>query len=250
MSSIRAILAAVVTLSVASSFSSAADKDATDFLQAGPKGDIDHLSEEDFYVDGSNGSGKVFEFSNGKRALHFIPMSHQADPAFYSAVASAVKSLKSEGMDLFYEFIDFDAAILEDKRRIRAMLGFLPTPEFYAQNVSDGLVAQDNAMFLGFPGGDDINVDATPAEIADAYEAMIGPLDITDENLITPLDTFVLPTSDASQISRITIDWRNERLAKAINESKRDLVVLYGAAHGLGTLLYLRSLDESWQRAN
>lgn len=250
MSLIKTILVAIVTFSVSSSFSVAADSDATAFLQAGPKGGIDSLSESDFYVDGSSGSGRAFKFSNGDRAIHFIPMIHQATPEFYSAVANEVKRLKGEGMDLFYEFIDFDAATFEDKRRIRAMLGFLPTPEFYAQNVSDGLVAQDNAMFLGFPGGDDINIDATPAEIADAYEAMIGPLEITEENRTTPFDTFVLPTSDPFQISRITIDWRNERLAKAINESKKDLVILYGAAHGLGTLRNLHELDESWERAD
>lgn len=250
MSLKQAILVAGMIISVSSSFSFADDGDATAILHAGPEGDIARLSEADFYVDGSSGSGKVFKFSNGQRELHFVPMIHQADPEFYSAVASEVKRLKSEGMDLFYEFIDFNAATLEDKHRIRAMLGFLPTPGFYAQSVSDGLVAQDNAMFLGFPGGDDINVDATPAEISDAYEAMIGPLEITAENRATPFDTFVLPTSDVSQISRITIDWRNERIAKAINEAKRDLVVLYGAAHGAGTLRNLHELDESWQRVN
>jgi len=246
----NAKLVAVITFSFFTSSSFAADNYAPVFLQAGPEGNINNLPEDEFYVDGTSGNGKVFKFSNGERTLYFIPMIHQAEPEFYAAVANEVKHLKTYNVDLFYEFIDFEAATLTDKLRVRAMLGFLPTPEFYALTVSDGLIAQDNAMFLGFPGGDDINVDATPKEIADAYEAMIGPLEISKENLNTPLDSFVLPTSDVSQISRVTIDWRNERLAKAINEADGDLVVLYGAAHGAGTLRALHALDSRWQRAD
>lgn len=82
------------------------------------------------------------------------------------------------GQEACHELIDFDAAALEDKRRIRAILGFLPSPAFYAENASDGLMAQDNSMFLGFPGGCDKNIDVTAKELADAYEKMIGPGDV------------------------------------------------------------------------
>lgn len=248
MSTFKAKLAAYVTSIFVTTVAFAADEDTNDLLQTGPSGKIDDLSESLFYVDGSIGSGKVFEFTNGERSLHFIPMIHQAEPAFYAAVASEVQRLKAKGKDLYYEFIDFEAATLADKQRIRAMLGFLPSPTFFAENVSDGLVGQDNAMFLGFPGGHDINVDATPAEIANTYEAMIGPLEISEENLTAPIDAFVLPTSDPSKVSQVTIDWRNERLAQAINEAKGDIVVLYGAAHGAGTMRSLHALDPRWKR--
>jgi hypothetical protein len=244
------MLVAVTTVAVVASSSFATEKDIASPLKSGPEGEIDMLSDESFYVDGSIGSGKIFKFTNGERELHFIPMIHQAEPEFYSAVASKVEHLKSEGMDLFYEFIDFEAATRADKLRIRAMMGFLPSPEFYAQSVTDGMVAQDNAMFLGFPGGVDVNVDVTPAEIADAYEAMIGPLEISDENLTTPLTDFVMPTSDVSQIWKVTIDLRNERLAAAINEAEKDVVVLFGAGHGAGTVRILHALDRRWQRAD
>ena len=219
-------------------------------LPEGPEGSIENLTEELFYVEGSTGSGRIFTFSNGERSLYFISMIHQAEPAFYKTVANEVKRLKAQGMDLYYEFIDFDAATDTDRRRIRAMLGFLPSPAFYAENVSGGMVAQDNAMFLGFPGGADVNVDVTPAELADAYEALVGPLEISEENLTAPPDTFVMPTADPAQITRVTIDWRNERLAKAIHDAPGDVVVLYGAAHGAGTLRELQALDSRWQRVD
>jgi hypothetical protein len=214
----------------------------------GSKGSIATLSEEDFLVDGSTGSARVFTFSNGPRFLYFIPMIHEGEPGFYEDVAKQVKRLKARGADLYYEFIDFNAATDADKRRIRAMLGFLPTPEFYAENVSDGMVAQNNSMFLGFPGGQDVNVDVTPKELADAYEEMIGPLQISEEIGTAPMDSFVMPTADVTQITRVTIEWRNQRLAQAINDAKGDVVVLYGAAHAAGTLRELRALDSRWRR--
>lgn len=235
---------------LAATCANASDDLATRGLQEGPGGEIETLTEEQFYVDGAASSGRVFTFSNGTRLLYFIPMIHQAEPAFYEAVAGEVKSLKAQGSDLFYEFIDFEAATLADKRRIRAMLGVIPSPAFYAENVTEGLEGQDNSMFLGFPGGGDVNVDLTPAELADAYENLVGPLGISDENLATPIDEFVMPTADAMQITRVTIDQRNRHLARAINEAKGNVIVLYGAAHGAGTLKNLFSLDPSWRREN
>ncbi|WP_159089285.1 hypothetical protein [Tateyamaria sp. Alg231-49] len=219
-------------------------------LPEGPEGDIDALTEEQFYVDGSATSARVFTFANGSRSLHFIPMIHQAEPAFYEAVAGEVKQLKAQGMDLFYEFIDFDDVTLENKRRVRAMLGFLPSPAFYAENVSGGLVAQDNSKFLGFPGGRDVNVDLTPAELADAYERLVGPLEISDENLTMPIGEFVMPTADVMQITSVTIDRRNQHLAEAINSASGSVLVLYGAAHGAGTVKELYALDPSWRRVD
>ncbi len=228
----------------------ASDDPATRGLQEGPGGEIETLTEKQFSVDGAASSSKVLTFSNGTRFLYFIPMIHQAEPAFYEAVAGEVKRLKAQGSDLFYEFIDFEAATLADKRRIRAMYGLIPTPAFYAQNASDGLIGQDNAMFLGFPGGKDVNVDLAPADLADAYENLVGPLDISDENLTTPIEEFVMPTADVTQLTSVTIDQRNWHLARAINETQSSVIVLYGAAHGAGTMKNLIALDPSWRRQN
>ncbi len=214
----------------------------------GPPGDITDLTEVEFAVDGTVGSVKMLEFSNTEKTLYFIPMIHVGEPAFYEAVADAVKVLKSRGADLFYEFVDFEAASREDQLRIRAMLGFLPTPSFYADTVSDGLVAQDNELFLGFPGGRDVNVDMTAGEIADAYETQIGKLEISDENQSTPVSGLVLPTGDIAKSFEIIVDLRNIHLAEAIDASPNDIVVLYGAAHGPGTLDELVERDGRWAR--
>ena len=219
-----------------------------DTLPEGPRGGIEDLTEQEFFVDGSIESARVFTFSNGSRFVYFIPMIHQAEPAFYDAIAGGVKQLKANGMDLFYEFIDFDDATLDVKRKVRAMVGFLPSPSAYAETVPDGLVGQDNAMFLGFSGGQDFNIDVTPAQLTDAYERLVGPLEISDENLSTPIDEFVTPTADITQVIDVTINWRNKILANAINDATRDLIVLYGAAHGAGTIRDLYDLDPRWQR--
>ena len=222
---------------------------AGDPIPEGPPGDIGTLTEEDFIVDGSAGGAKRFTFTNGERSLYFIPMIHIAEQPFYDRIAAEVERLKLNGADLYYEFIDFDTASVADKLRIRAMLGMLPSPAFYAENVSDGLVAQDYEAFLGFPGGQDVNVDLTPAQIADAYEMLIGPLEISEENLSTPMRDFVLPTADPARVTQITIDARNRHLAAVIDAAPGNVVVLYGAAHGAGTLQELRALDPEWRRA-
>ena len=245
-----AVVAAASLAVSAMTIAKASDQAPQYALSEGPKGNIATLTEEHFFVDGSTGSARVFTFSNGSRFLYFIPMIHQGETGFYEDVAREVKQLKARGADLYYEFIDFNAATDANKRRIRAMLGFLPSPEFYSENVSDGMVAQDNSMFLGFSGGQDVNIDVTPKELADAYEDMIGPLPISEENLISPMDKFVLPTADITQITRVTIEWRNQRLAQAINDAKGNVVVLYGAAHGAGTLRGVYALDPSWRRVD
>ncbi len=214
----------------------------------GPPGSVAELTESHFSVDGTVGSVRMLQFSDGNRTLYFVPMIHQAEPGFYTAIAGIVQSLKSAGADLFYEFVDFEAARHEDQLRIRAMLGFLPTPAFYAENVPEGLVGQDNEMFLGFPGGRDVNADLTPAELADAYESLMGKLEISDENRSTPIGEFVMPTGDISRTPMVIIDLRNEHLAEMIEAAPNDVVVLFGAAHGPGTLGELAARNPSWMR--
>ena len=250
MKSLRLRLAVGIAFILAAVCANASGHLTLGGMQEGPGGEIETLTEGQFYIDGTASSARVFTFSNGTRSLHFIPMIHQAEPEFYEAVAGEVKRLKAQGSDLFYEFIDFEAATLSDKRRIRAMYGLIPTPAFYAQNASDGLIGQDNAMFLGFPGGRDVNVDLAPAELADAYENLVGPLDISDENLTAPIEEFVMPTADVTKLTSVTIDQRNWHLARAINEAQSSVIVLYGAAHGAGTMKNLIALDPSWRREN
>ena len=64
------------------------------------------------------------------------------------------------------------------------------------------------------------------------------------------MDSFVMPTADLTQITRVTIEWRNQHLAQALNDAKGDVVVLYGAAHGAGTLSNLHALDPRWRRVD
>ncbi len=73
----------------------------------GPPGSVAELTESHFSVDGSV---RMLQFSDGNRTLYFVPMIHQAEPGFYTAIAGIVQSLKSAGADLFYEVVDFEAA--------------------------------------------------------------------------------------------------------------------------------------------
>ena len=65
---------------------------AVDDISDGPPGSIAELTEAHFSVDGTVGSVKLLQFSDGIRTLYFVPMIHQAEPEFYTEIAGMVMS--------------------------------------------------------------------------------------------------------------------------------------------------------------
>jgi len=202
-----------------------------------------------FEVTGDETDPLTITFSNGDKTVTFIPMIHIATPAFYEAAAEKVKEQKEDGATLYYEFIDFDALDEENKRKVRAMVAILPTPDFYAELSEDGYVGQNPDDFLGLVNDKDVNVDVTAMELIEAYEEEFGPIEVTGEDATSDLSEMATTILPPENTERIIIGARNQKVAEALhNRPDTDIVLLFGAGHGPGMFADLKALDPSWQR--
>ena len=191
------------------------------------------------------------DYTNGKKKMRFVPMVHVSTDEFYKDVANKVSDAKKDGYVLFYEFIDFDKASDLEKRKLRKLVGFIPTPEAYKdrlESFGDKYVEQENSRFMNLVNNKDFNIDITPSEILMAYEKAYGKIELTDTDKNTPITETITDTYPKERFQKIIIDYRNKHLAKAINSGKYDkMIVLYGAEHENGLLKALQELDSDWK---
>lgn len=204
-----------------------------------------------FLVDGTESEPTTVVFSNGVKTVTFIPMIHVATPAFYGAVADKVSELKQRGATLYYEYIDFDLLSEGDKRKVRAMVGILPTPALYADAADEGYVGQDPTSFLGLVNDKDVNVDVTAKELIEAYESKFGTIQVEGEDARSDLSELATTILPPERTAAIVLDHRNQQVADTISAGPHeDIVLLFGAAHGPGILAKLRALDSKWKRTH
>ena len=185
------------------------------------------------------------------KRMRFVKMHHIGKPEFYSDVVNTVKTAKKDGYVLFYEWIDFDTATDLEKRKLRKLLGFIPSPEGYKTLIDqlgdESLVVQDNQLFLNLENSNDYVVDLTPQEVLSQYENKYGKLILTQHDLDTPLSEYIKVTLPQEQVDDALLHFRNKHLAETIhNSSYSKIVVLYGEAHETGLFKLLKSLDINW----
>ncbi len=191
-----------------------------------------------FAVTGEESDPPVVEFSNGTKTLTYLPMIHIAKQDFYDGVTEAVRAEKEDGATLS------DA----DKRKARRMVGFLPTPEQYAELAGSGYVGQSNDDYLGLVNDKDVNVDATPEELIKAYEDKYGEIEVTGEDATSDLSEPAASLLPPEQVESVVLDARNKVVAEAIAKGPDKIILVFGAAHGPGIIAELQQLDPAWQR--
>ncbi len=201
-----------------------------------------------FAVTGEESDPPVVEFSNGTKTLTYLPMIHIAKQDFYDGVTEEVRAEKEDGATLFYEYIDFDTLSDADKRKARRMVGFLPTPEQYAELAGSGYVGQSNDDYLGLVNDKDVNVDATPEELIKAYEDKYGEIEVTGEDATSDLSEPAASLLPPEQVESVVLDARNKVVAEAIAKGPDKIILVFGAAHGPGIIAELQQLDPAWQR--
>ncbi len=195
----------------------------------------------------------VADYASDDKKIRFVGMTHIGQPEFYQHAQSIVKQAKADGYVLFYEFVDFEKdASDEELRKVRRMVGFVPTFEGYEREnkskMEEGYVSQNNELFLGHSNNKDFIVDITPTDLVGAYERIYEPIKLTQIDWDTPLDQSLPINLPVLQIAYIIKDYRNEYLAKEIEKSQYDkILVVYGAAHERGLFKELKSLDGSWK---
>lgn len=191
------------------------------------------------------------DYMNKTKQIRFVKMHHIGKPEFYTNVVKTISLAKKEGYVLYYEWVDFDKATDVEKRKLRKLFGFIPSPEGYRMLIEQlgdtSLIVQDNKLFLNLENNKDFVVDLTPQEILDKYETKYGPLVLTEEDKHTPLTEFIEVKLPQKQIDDVLLHFRNEHLAKTIQESNYPkTVVLYGKAHEIGLYNLLKRLDSHW----
>ncbi|MBV6628280.1 MAG: DUF4421 family protein [Rivularia sp. (in: Bacteria)] len=179
-------------------------------------------------------------------------MIHIAQPEFYENVESIVRYAKEDGYVLFYEQIDFEVATTEEMRKVKELIGFVPSPNrsipLHAA-LDQEYISQDIDDFLHIVNEMDFVVDVTPAEFIAAYEEEFGEIAISNINQRTPLTKIIKSSVPASQVRKILLDYRNQHIAKAINNADYNkIIILYSSKNEPGIISELQKLNENWKR--
>lgn len=194
---------------------------------------------------------QFYDYKSDDKSIRFVEMIHIGKKEFYENVRNQVEKSKKDGYVLFYEYIDFDQATDEEKRKTKKMAGFVPSPEGYERElkslIEKGYVTQKNELFLNLVNNKDFNVDITPNQLIEEYEKKYGEIILTSEDLNTPIDEKISPTISKKNMQSIVLDYRNNYLAAKIEESSFDkIIILYGAQHRKGLIKELQKLNPTW----
>ncbi|MCT4639754.1 MAG: hypothetical protein N4A72_18795 [Bacteroidales bacterium] len=190
--------------------------------------------------------------TDGKKRVEYIDMIHISNNTFYNNVKEEVEKAKNRGYVLFYEYIDYTTVEGELALKSRKFAGFLPSEEGYAKVakplIDKGYVVQKNSMFLNLVNNKDFRVDVTPQQMVDKYEKLYGVIELDEEDINTPIGEAIRNILPSKKTEQVILDYRNNYLAEAINNSEYDkIIVLYGAAHRKGLIQELRKLNNNWR---
>ncbi len=190
------------------------------------------------------------DYRSQDKQMRFVKMHHIGKQAFYDNVVKEISAAKKDGYVLFYELIE--DADMDDlaKRKFRKFYGFLPSPEGYknmSESADASLVAQNNDWFMNLENDLDFNVDLTGLQVIAAYEKMYGELELTDEDLNTPLSEKINTVEPSEQVETIISGQRDKHLAEEIeNSSYAKIIVIYGRDHESGLFKQLKALNVNW----
>lgn len=196
----------------------------------------------------------VTDYTDGTRAVRFVAFQHIAPPAYYEAAKTTLREAQEDGYVHFYEFVDLYALDETGQRKIRKLTQVLPMPDVYAtvaqmlgQQLGTELAAQRFDDYIGLVNDQDVNADITPEEFLRRVEEALGPLELTGEDLATPLTEPVSTGIPAEQWMPVVLDSRNVDLAARVHASDEERIVIsYGAAHEPGWFIEMQKLDPRW----
>lgn len=199
----------------------------------------------------------VSDYTDGTRAVRFVAMQHIAPPAYYEAARDVLRDAQQDGYVHFYEFVDMYRLDDVGQRKIRRLTQILPMPDIYAglarqlgEQLGTELVAQQFEDLVGLVDDRDVNADIAPEEFLRRVEEAVGTIELTAEDLSTPLTEPVSTGIPAERWAPVVLDSRNANLAARVHAAGDErIVITYGAAHEPGWLAEMQKLDARWSRA-
>ena len=198
---------------------------------------------------------RVTDYTNGIRHVRFVALQHIGRPEYYANAARIVRDAQRAGGIHFYEWMDMYQLSETDQRKVRRLTQFLPMPDVYGvvadtvgRQLGIELVAQQTLDLVGLVDGSDVNADISPFEFLERVEAVLGPIELDEEDLRTPLSKPIARGLPEDLWIHILIDSRNVDLAHMIHTAPHPkIVVTYGAGHEAGWLAELQALDPTWR---
>jgi hypothetical protein len=187
-----------------------------------------------------------YQYKN--QSLRFVGMIHIGQPGFYENVRRLITKSKQEGYVLGYEYVDFSELNEEQSRKVRKIVGFIPSEAGYkslTQPLQEkGYAVQNNESFFHLVNDKDYKLDISSLELLQEYEKKYGPIVLEKEDLTTPLDKPIKKTLPKKNQLNIILNYRNERLAAKIDSiNVPKLILIYGAKHEKGLIADLKKTD-------
>lgn len=125
------------------------------------------------------------DFECKNKTVHYIDMIHLGQQEFYDNVRNEIKKYKQNGYVLFYEWIDYDNADVITLKKTKKIVGLVPSSKGYQEVLDqidmEGIVVQDNDLFLGLENELDYNVDITPNDLIETFEKRYGTIQLSEK---------------------------------------------------------------------
>lgn len=195
------------------------------------------------------------DITSSKKKIRFVGMTNLGQPQFYENTKKVINESKKEGYVVFYENMSIENMPDSSLRKLRKLLGYVPTQEVnekqYKPLLNKGYVLRNDRNLFSLDSNSSMPTDLNGLEIVAEYEKRYGPikLSIKDKSLALtkslPL-IMVLPNANT-----VIIDHRNQYLAKTISDSKYDkIIVLYDFKHLTGLATELNKIENSYVKNN
>ena len=190
--------------------------------------------------------------------VKFIGTHHLGKEEYYASLKESIIKYKKVGFKVYYELVDnpviSDSAFLDSlNRKMRRIYGFMPTIDFYdavtAGTIFESLVPQPEYLLLGVDSLD-FKADVTTLDMVQYFENKYGKVILNQQDFNIPINGRVPAKATRSQMIDMTINYRNEVLAKVISSAPEEkILIIYGLGHRKGFYKDLKKIDDEWKKS-
>ncbi len=193
------------------------------------------------------------EITSSKKQLRFVELIPIGQPQFFENVKRLIRQSEQEGYVLFYENVSFENINDTNLRKLRRIVGFIPTEGVISPQmrpfIAKGYVVQPSELFKKSESIPDINADVNGGELVAEYEGRFGAIELTEKDWTVPLTKKAPKLLPLENREAIVLDYRNQKLATRINEFPSEKIVLiYGFKHLEGLVHELKKIDSTYQK--
>lgn len=195
------------------------------------------------------------DINSSKKKIRFVGMTDLGQPQFFDNTKKIINESKKDGFVIFYENINIENMSDSSLRKLRKMLGYIPSKEIrqkqYKLFINKGYVLRDDKLIFGLNSDSSVIADISGDDIVAEYEREYGRIKLTKKDLSLPLSTSLPLIMLLPKANTITINFRDEKIAKLLEESKQEkIIALYDFKHLNSLATELNKIDKSYIKSN